>query len=357
MRKFITSTSAVLLAFFCSFSGKTASAQCSKTGYFPKGGSITLDSNYNAGGYSFWFYEMITDFTNGLSHTNFLANPVCVKNAIGGTYTKRFDTTLKKIVFDTTIKNNISVGKDGSDKPLQHHGIKSEQSGGKKDTVRIWFRLDKTYEKGIMPVKVKYSTKFDSTSVCGPNSACAVPVTWHKTSATIGDGVIIINFSTATELNNEKFEVERSSGDGNFIKIGEIAGAGNSSQILQYQFVDNNPLPGKNYYRIKQIDFNGTSDYTKPFWATLDPNPGLEIYPNPANANDMVTLNAFGFEKGSDHKITIHDGIGKIIIESVFTGSGNILYINLAKGVYQITATGKDAMNRDIIFRKRLIVH
>ncbi len=336
-----------------------AGAQCNKTGYFPKGGSISLDTNYNSGGYSFWYYQMITDFSNGLSHTNFLVNPVCIKSAIGGTYKKRYDTTTKKVVYDTTIKKNVSVGKDGSYKPLQHYGIKSEEGAGKKDTLWIWFRLDKTYEKGDMPVMVKYSTKFDSTNVCGPNQSCTLPVWFGRVYAISGDGTISVHWTTFTENNNEKFEVERSKNVKEWTKIGEVSGAGNSSQRVDYQLTDNKPLVGKNYFRIKQIDFNKDSTYSPIFSTeTPDPEPGLKIYPNPAQNQQEIVISAYGFAIGSlEHTVVIHDNVGKEILLSTFNGPGNILKITLPAGMYTITATGKSTMGRDIQYHQKLGVH
>lgn len=70
----------------------------------------------------------------------------------------------------------------------------------------------------------------------------------------------VLKWSTATETNNDHFEINRSSDAVNYIKIGEEAGAGNSTQTLSYYFLDLNPLPNINYYRLKQVDFNGVSN-------------------------------------------------------------------------------------------------
>ena len=70
-------------------------------------------------------------------------------------------------------------------------------------------------------------------------------------------------FSTASETNNDFFTIERSIDGAEFDAIGEIKGAGNSSSELQYEYVDENPLPGINYYRVKQTDFDGKYSYTE----------------------------------------------------------------------------------------------
>jgi len=73
----------------------------------------------------------------------------------------------------------------------------------------------------------------------------------------------LISFSTASETNNDYFTIERSADGRNFDAIGEIKGAGNSNQELSYEFVDESPLAGINYYRIKQTDFDGAYSYTE----------------------------------------------------------------------------------------------
>lgn len=75
----------------------------------------------------------------------------------------------------------------------------------------------------------------------------------------------LLNWTTASELNNDRFEVERSIDGINFTYVGEVKGAGNSTSILNYQFIDTrvSELSTKQvYYRLKQVDFDGTIDYS-----------------------------------------------------------------------------------------------
>lgn len=75
-------------------------------------------------------------------------------------------------------------------------------------------------------------------------------------------GSNILSWATATEQNNDKFEIERSIDGVDFVKIGTLKGAGNSTQKLTYNFVDNTVNPSINYYRLKQIDFDGSFSYS-----------------------------------------------------------------------------------------------
>ncbi len=73
----------------------------------------------------------------------------------------------------------------------------------------------------------------------------------------------LLNWITASETNNSHFNIERSADARNFESIGEIKGAGNSSKEISYAFTDERPLPGINYYRIKQTDFDGQYSYSE----------------------------------------------------------------------------------------------
>jgi len=72
-----------------------------------------------------------------------------------------------------------------------------------------------------------------------------------------------IKIITASETNNSHFNIERSADARNFESIGEIKGAGNSSKEISYAFTDERPLPGINYYRIKQTDYDGQYSYSE----------------------------------------------------------------------------------------------
>lgn len=113
-----------------------------------------------------------------------------------------------------------------------------------------------------------------------------VPVEFVSFNAAISDGVVILNWITATETNNRGFKVERrdvSSEEWN--QIGFVNGEGTITRQSDYSFSDINPAAGTSYYRLKQIDFSGNFTYSKsievnsrPIRFSLEQN-----YPNPFN--------------------------------------------------------------------------
>lgn len=72
----------------------------------------------------------------------------------------------------------------------------------------------------------------------------------------------VLSWSTATEHNNDHFDIERSLDAITFEKIKEIKGNGNSSQMLKYDYIDLKPSTGINYYRLKQVDYNGKFEFS-----------------------------------------------------------------------------------------------
>ena len=77
------------------------------------------------------------------------------------------------------------------------------------------------------------------------------------------NNITFISFTTVSETNNDFFTIERSGDGRNFDAIGEIQGAGNSSKEISYTFTDEKPMPGINYYRIKQTDYDGQFSYSE----------------------------------------------------------------------------------------------
>jgi hypothetical protein len=92
-----------------------------------------------------------------------------------------------------------------------------------------------------------------------------------------------LTWTTATEENNEFFTIERSQDGQNWEEIATIPGAGNSNELLQYSFVDQNPLEGQTYYHLKQTDYDGTSTYSEVRTVKLegDMDNSIKVYPNP----------------------------------------------------------------------------
>ncbi len=181
-----------------------------------------------------------------------------------------------------------------------------------------------------------------------------LPVTWLTVGAKINGIKNIINWVTATEINNDRFEIERTVNGKDFERIGTIKGAGNSSQNLYYEFIDNMPIKFC-AYRIKQIDHDDKFEYSPivmpKIGTELSGKPEMVVYPNPANSTDIVIIDLKGTEL-LENKIQITDLYGKVVYEANSQELNNFLEIqNLPTGLYTILVD-----NRYGILTKKLMV-
>lgn len=122
----------------------------------------------------------------------------------------------------------------------------------------------------------------------------ALPITLTSFSAARHDSHVELLWSTAFERDNSHFIVERSADGHTSESILTIAGAGNSSDLLHYSAHDNEPLPGTTYYRLKQVDLNGSYSYSE--WVRVNGSKAgsaISIYPNPVR-DGLLTVSIDG---------------------------------------------------------------
>ncbi len=111
-----------------------------------------------------------------------------------------------------------------------------------------------------------------------------LPVELVSFTAKPKDNCVILEWATANELNNDYFQVERSSNGSDFQAVGDkIDGAGTTNEPLNYEFIDTAPLSGISYYRLKQVDFDGQHSYSdvKAVQIGNAPKGEMLVFPNP----------------------------------------------------------------------------
>jgi hypothetical protein len=93
----------------------------------------------------------------------------------------------------------------------------------------------------------------------------------------------LCEWSTLSETNNDYFTIERSSGNMEYTDIGMVDGAGNSLSELNYNFIDQQPLEGWNYYRLRQTDYSGESSLSevRPVFVNAESSYSVSLFPNP----------------------------------------------------------------------------
>lgn len=116
------------------------------------------------------------------------------------------------------------------------------------------------------------------------------PVTWNYFDGNLLGNQVQLTWGTLSELNADRFEVERLVENQEYIKIGEVAAEGTSTDPMEYQFLDVNPVVGENIYRLKQVDVDGNFTYSDNVKVELGESITIsEPYPNPVSGT-MISL-------------------------------------------------------------------
>lgn len=152
-----------------------------------------------------------------------------------------------------------------------------------------------------------------------------------------------LHWSTLSELSNDHFIVERSIDGTHFTEIGIVDGAGNSTELNQYEFVDRNITNDLIYYRLKQVDFDGNYHHS----AIVSVNRKTDVvlvYPNPSSGN--ITID---FPKNCDGTYTLKykDSLGKEFSEKAEISSevlsySSSLFESLPSGIYFVEITDEN---------------
>lgn len=139
----------------------------------------------------------------------------------------------------------------------------------------------------------------DQTRIIEPG---ALPIELLSFDATANQNQVDLTWVTGSEKNNDFFTIERTVDGIDFEEVGKVAGQGNSSIKNQYSFTDFRPKNGVSYYRLRQTDYNGESEYFEVKSVNIQKGEFVSnVYPNPAVMNrttvfiektkDVVTLN------------------------------------------------------------------
>jgi Secretion system C-terminal sorting domain len=155
------------------------------------------------------------------------------------------------------------------------------------------------------------------------------------------EAYVQLDWTTVFEENFEKFVVERSFTGKTFEAIGEVQGTGYSKTIVNYSYSDNSPGMGKNYYRLKSIDVDGTFEYSSIIVAELSSSKKFSTYPNPSNG-EFVNLK-MNFESQTDDIISILDYHGSEVMQKNMGDIDGRLEFDtpLEPGVYFIKYTSQ----------------
>jgi hypothetical protein len=187
-------------------------------------------------------------------------------------------------------------------------------------------------------------------------SANPLPVELLHFKATAMEGQVALHWATASETNNKHFLVQRRQED-QWQQVGKVDGHGTTTVPQDYRFTENGLTPGTHYYRLKQVDFDGSYEYSDVKAVTLSRDEAsqtsaLAVYPNPAGQ----TLNvAFTGNGGNRLRVTIRNAQGQIVYRNEWDGENEALrkalpVSGLQPGAYVLMLKGQNH-----VYRQRFI--
>ena len=176
------------------------------------------------------------------------------------------------------------------------------------------------------------------------SSSFPLPVELTRFEAATKGPAVGLSWATASENNSAYFDVQRSATGTDYETIGRVAAQGSSSRLRAYDFLDARPLAGLAYYRLRQVDNDGTAAYSPV--ATARRGPDDAIYPNPTA--DAVRLPA---SLGSV-RYRVLNGLGQTLASGQATGGDRFDLSTLPKGAFFLELTDADGRRRQRLMRE-----
>ncbi|HZZ74895.1 MAG TPA: T9SS type A sorting domain-containing protein, partial [Puia sp.] len=152
-----------------------------------------------------------------------------------------------------------------------------------------------------------------------------------------------LNWATSSEENNKGFEIQRSTDQSSWTVLNFIAGAGNSQTEKDYQYLDQNLPAGTYYYRLRQIDYDGNSSFSKVVPVTFDDGMALELKQNHPNPFSSYTSISMVIPKAGRVQLMLYDQMGRPIQQ--------LLDEEKMPGTYTITVN-KNGLSSGIYYYK-----
>jgi hypothetical protein len=167
-----------------------------------------------------------------------------------------------------------------------------------------------------------------------------LPITLLDFNAIVDTSQVVLHWRTASEINSSYFAVQRSATGDEFETIGQLTATQFSQSVVHYTYVDERPLAGKSYYRLKMIDLDDTTEFSKIIIVNFDEKL-LQFYPNPTT--DFLHLT-------QPRRIKLSTSMGITVLQSMERVTKLALPSDLAAGIY-LLQTDQGEMFRIMIAR------
>lgn len=231
-----------------------------------------------------------------------------------------------------TFETSNNQGLSGIATHASSNSVLFDYSGGSSIIIRASIIDD----GDVLPSKANkrlFSFNFDPCLVNCYGNPLTFPVEYNYFTVQKAEQSVELIWETAMEINNDRFEIERSIDGEEFQNLGSVVGVGNSDIAQQYSFQDQNPVFGRMIYRLKQVDFDGAFTYsgTQEILYTPGLEVSMHVYPNPSS--DFIQVSSDGDLSGSILKVL--DQQGRMVqTQSLGLGINQVDIRTLPTGIY-----------------------
>lgn len=195
----------------------------------------------------------------------------------------------------------------------------------------------------------------------GTLEVCTLPIELVSFRSNMQGRRVQLEWETATEENNDYFEVQHATDiNSDFTVIGRVDGSGTINTPVSYEFYHDSPVEGNNYYKLRQVDYDGTETFTDIITEYYEGADGsvIEIYPNPNKGEFIIGLPTV--KRTTDAALRIIDLRGRTLSEEVMTLSEGLTSIpvdvrGLNEGMYHVSLTllkTQNTYNRSFMIKK-----
>lgn len=284
------------------------------------------------------------------------------------TYDYEISFTGNNIPANLDILNGYFTCDDGSETDRLYFELPDNAGSGTITTYTNPYRSqdDCTTATPVSLGCVDYEVKLAGPGIPEQIIYCTavLPVELGHFSAATQNGEVVLKWATWSELNNSGFEIQRASsadleskGGRAWEKISFQEGQGTTSSVTVYTFVDEAPLAGTTYYRLKQLDHDGQYEYS-PLVSVENGTTGrsdvqndFRVFPNPVKDQIRVLPTEAGYET-EDTPYALHNTLGQVVRTGMVSIDQAIDVEDLDAGVYYLTLGNSTARRTTKVVKK-----
>ncbi|GAB2846616.1 T9SS type A sorting domain-containing protein [Hymenobacter ruber] len=216
-------------------------------------------------------------------------------------------------------------------------------SGPATVTINFSSAITNAYVQIVLNASAKTDLLVDNITA---STFTSLPVELTRFDATAKGAGVALTWATASEKNSDRFEIQRSATGEVYETLGTVKGQGNTTMAHDYSFVDSRPLAGTSYYRLRQVDSDGTFSFSPVAAVQTEASTKVELYPNPS-ANQLILPAGVGAVQ-----YRIFNALGQTLLSGKATDNDRLDITSLPKGPFFLEMSGATGRHTQRLMRE-----